>query len=266
MSKNVALVLSSGGAKGYAHIGVIKVLEEMGYNITSVAGTSMGALVGGIYASGNIKEFENWLLSLNKKEILRLTDFSFSKKGIVKGRKVFNEIKKIVKDSNIEDLMIPYCAIATNILDGSEVIFDKGNLYDAIRSSVSIPIVFQPHVINNTCLVDGALVNPIPTNRIKRTKDDIIIAVDVNSKIYKLNEDSKLNIFIQDKQSAGIINLAEKSVNIVVRKLSEYSLKFNKPNILIEVPLGNYSSYDFYKAKEIIAEGEKAARQILKNQ
>lgn len=116
MSRNVALVLSGGGARGFAHIGAIKVLENHGYTITSVAGTSMGALVGGIYASGRISEFEEWVSSLDVMEILKLTDISLSSKGFVKGTRVIDKLKEIVHDRDIEDLPIPYCAIATDLI------------------------------------------------------------------------------------------------------------------------------------------------------
>jgi NTE family protein len=144
MIKNVALVLSSGGARGGAHIGAIKVLEQNGFRITSIAGTSMGALIGGIYATGQLQAFEEWISSLDLWEVLRLTDFSISKKGFVKGKKVIEKIKEIVPEHNIEDLPVPFCAIATEILSGTETIFTKGNLYEAIRASISIPTVFQP--------------------------------------------------------------------------------------------------------------------------
>ena len=130
-NKNVALVLSSGGARGFAHIGVIKVLEKEGFKITSVAGTSMGALVGGIYATGQLTNFEEWICSLDIKEVLRLTDLSISNKGLVKGKKIIEKMKEIVPERNIEDLAIPFCAVATDILNGTEKIFTRGKLYDA---------------------------------------------------------------------------------------------------------------------------------------
>ena len=112
MKRNIALVLSSGGARGFAHIGAINILEKEGFNITSAAGTSMGVLVGGIYATGQLKSFEEWVCSLDIKEVLRLTDFTISKQGLVKGRKVIDKMKEIVPDRNIETLPIPYCAVA----------------------------------------------------------------------------------------------------------------------------------------------------------
>ncbi|MDZ7633627.1 MAG: patatin-like phospholipase family protein [Bacteroidales bacterium] len=183
MGKNVALVLSSGGARGFAHIGAIKVLEREGYKITSVAGTSMGALVGGIYASGQLKEFEEWVTTLDVMEVLKLTDISISGKGFVKGNKVIDKMKEIVPDRDIEDLLIPYSAVATDFIRGKEKVFTTGNLFDAIRASISIPTVFQPFLIGSDYYVDGGLVNPIPINRVKRNEGDLLAVVDVNADI-----------------------------------------------------------------------------------
>jgi len=183
MKRNIALVLSSGGARGFAHIGAINTLEKEGFNITSVAGTSMGALVGGIYATGQLKTFEEWVCSLDIKEVLRLTDFTISKQGLVKGRKVIDKMKEIVPDRNIETLPIPYCAVATDILNGVESIFTSGNLYDAIRASISIPTVFQPFKIGNNYYIDEGVLNPIPINHVKRSGNDILVVVNVNSRI-----------------------------------------------------------------------------------
>ena len=139
MSKNVALVLSSGGPRGFAYIGAIEVLLERGYTITSVAGTSMGSLIGGIYASGRLAEFKEWLYSLNAWEVFSLMDLSLSKNHFMKGEKVIEAMKEIVPDVNIEDLSIPYRAVATDLYTGEEVVFDRGKLFTAIRSSISIP-------------------------------------------------------------------------------------------------------------------------------
>ena len=131
MGKNVALVLSSGGARGFAHIGAIKVLEQHGYNITSVAGTSMGALVGAIHAAGQLGEFEEWVRTLDVMEVLKLTDISLSSKGFVKGKKIIEKLKEIVPERSIEELHIPYCAVATNFIKGKEKVFTEGSLFNA---------------------------------------------------------------------------------------------------------------------------------------
>lgn len=180
MSKNVALVLSSGGPRGFAYIGAIEVLQERGYTITSVAGTSIGSLIGGIFAFGRLAEFKEWLYSLNAWEVLSLMDFSFSKNHFVKGEKVIEAIKGIVPDVNIEDLPIPYRAVATDLYTGEEIVFDRGKLFTAIRSSISIPSMFRPVKYGMTTLIDGAIANCMPMSQVVRTDGDIMVAFDVN--------------------------------------------------------------------------------------
>ena len=182
MSNCIALVLSSGGAKGYAHIGVIKAIEEMGYTISSVAGTSMGALVGGLYAAGKLDKAYEWLKSIDNWEIFRLADMkNISNTGIINGEYIFNELHKIVGDVLIEDLKIPFCCVAANLDTGKEVVFKKGKLLDAIRASVSLPGFFQPHKIGNSRYIDGGVVNGLPINHVKRHKGDSVIAINLDT-------------------------------------------------------------------------------------
>lgn len=303
-NRNIALVLSSGGARGYAHIGAIKVLEKHGFNITSVAGTSMGALVGGIYSTGKLNDFEDWVLSLDKKEVLRLTDFTISNKGLIKGKKVFDRIKQIVPECNIEDLRIPFCAVATDILNGSETVFTTGDLYEAIRASVSIPTVFQPYLIEDRLFVDGGVLNPVPVNRVSRSADDLLVVVDVSANIpYEKkpesvdqpngnhNSDSngynnsdnignnsdnwysaqlkllkeKLSVIIPAKKNEyiGILNITEKTISTMIRRIAELTLENNKPDIYISISRDSFGTYDLYKGKDIIEEGEAAAERAV---
>jgi NTE family protein len=183
MKKNIALVLSSGGAKGFAHAGVIQALERYGFKITSVAGTSMGSLIGGLYATGELNNILDYIDTLDFSEVLKLTDFTVSNKGLLKGDKVIAKMKEIIPDRNIEELNIPYCAIATDIVNGTEKVFTSGKLYDAIRASISIPTVFKPVNIDDHFYVDGGVLNPIPINRVVRKRNDIIVAVNVNAAI-----------------------------------------------------------------------------------
>ena len=284
MNRNVALVLSSGGARGFAHIGVINVLEQMGYSITSVAGTSMGALIGGIYATGQLRQFEEWVSTLDIREVLRLTDLTISNKGLVKGKKIIEKMKEIVPDRNIEDLPIPYCAIATDILNGSEKVFTEGKLYDAIRASISIPTVFQPFKTGGNYYVDGGVVNPIPINRVIRHEGDILIAVSVNANIpyeRKMNDNKKdidnkylkqirqlqdklSNHIPKNKKDAiGIFNLTNRSISIMLGQIALLTLGNQKIDLTINISREAFGTYDFYKAKEIILEGENAARQAI---
>lgn len=179
-SKNVALVLSSGGPRGWAYIGAIEELISRGYNITSVVGTSIGSLVGGIYAAGKLEEVKEWLYSLDAWKVFSLMDISISKNHLLKGDKVIDAIKEIVPDINIEDLTIPYRAIAADLYTGEEVIFDRGPLFDAVRASISIPSLFRPVKYGYRTLVDGGIVNTMPTDKAIRGEDDLLVAFDVN--------------------------------------------------------------------------------------
>ena len=284
MSKNVALVLSAGGARGFAHIGAIKVLEQHGYTITSVAGTSMGALVGAIYASGQLQEFEEWVSTLDVMEVLKLTDITLSSKGFVKGKKVIEKMKEIVPERSIEDLHIPYSAVATDIISGQEKVFTEGNLFNAIRASISIPTFFQPCQIGDDFYVDGGLVNPIPINRVLRNRRDLLVVVNVNAdiphepieesketrndseflkRIRKIRSKSDRHIPENVKDEIGIFNLNNRSISIMLNQIAALTLKNYKVDIKVELSRDSYGTYDFYKASEIISSGEKAALMAL---
>ena len=180
MKKSVALVLSSGGPRGRAYIGAIEELQSRGYTIHSVAGTSMGSLVGGVFAAGKLAEFKEWITTLDGWKVFSLMDFSLSKNHFVKGDKIMDAIKCIVPDVDIESLEIPYRAVATDISTGEEVVFSSGKLFDAIRASISIPSLFRPVPYGMSMLIDGCMVNCLPLNRVVRSEDDILVAFDTN--------------------------------------------------------------------------------------
>jgi len=269
MGKNIALVLSSGGARGFAHIGAIKVLESEGYNITSVAGTSMGALVGGIYAAGQIREFEEWVRTLDVMEVLKLTDITISSRGFVKGKKVIEKMEEIVPARKIEDLLIPFSAVATDLVKGTEKVFTEGSLFDAIRASISIPTVFQPFKVGKDFFVDGGLVNPIPINRVVRHEGDILAVVDVNAdiphdEVKKVEEEVEDNRYMKiikslrsktDKQipknkkdDIGLFNLNTRSISIMLNQIASLTLQHHSIDIMVHISRESYSTYDFYKA------------------
>ena len=179
-TKDVALVLSSGGPRGWAYIGAIEELISRGYNITSVAGTSIGSLVGGIFAAGKLEEVKEWLFTLDAWKVFSLMDLSISKNHLMKGDKVIGALKEIVPEVNIEDLKIPYRAVAADLYTGEEVIFDRGPLFDAVRASISIPSLFRPVKYGFRTLVDGGIVNTMPIDRAVRHEGDILVAFDVN--------------------------------------------------------------------------------------
>lgn len=180
MGKKVALVLGSGGARGYAHIGVIEELVARGYEISCIAGCSMGAVVGGIYAAGKLQEYRDWIESLDYLDVLRLVDPSFSL-GAIRGEKVFGRIREMVGKINIEDLPIAFTAVATDLTNQQELWFQEGSLELAMRASAAIPSLFTPVMQGNRMLVDGGLLNPLPIVPVVSSHSDIIIAVNLNA-------------------------------------------------------------------------------------
>jgi len=285
MKQKVALVLGSGGARGVAHIGVINELIRQDYEISSISGTSMGALVGGVYATGKLDEYESWLRSLSKMDIFNLVDFNFSTNGLIKADKVLKEIQKFIPDQNIEDLPIKFTAVATDLKHKKEVLITKGSLFEAIRASISIPMVITPLKKNDTLFVDGGVLNPVPVNRVFRQKGDILIAVNVNAQIpYKKTKidvnhnwkyfekltNGKLNSF-QKKLSnllpenkhdkIGYFDLIGETTSLMLSQIAMLTLKINPPDILIEVSRDSCGTFDFYKAVELIELGKEAAEQ-----
>lgn len=284
MERTVSLVLSSGGARGVAHIGVIEELERQGFKITSIAGSSMGALVGGVYASGNLPVFRDWMCNIDKIAVFNLIDFVLSTNGLVKGNKIIKELKKIIPDLNIESLPINLTAVATDIKNKKEVLFETGSLYEAIRASISIPTVFKPCIVEGKILIDGGVLNPIPINRIKRSNNDLLIAVDVNSPIIfdnniSVNKLSKKELelnyftFLMNKgfqflpkitgTQLNYYTLLSQTASLMIQQISALTIEMHKPDILIKIPMNSYGPFHFYKSEEIIKTGELATRKAL---
>ncbi len=182
---SVSLVLSGGGARGLAHIGAIHELEDRGYQIRSVAGCSIGALVGSLYAVGMLDAYERWIVGLDKLDILKMIDFTLIDKGFIKGERIFEQMRKLnlIPKVNIEDLSIPFAAVAVDIMHNRETVFRSGNLEKAIRASIAIPLVFTPLYWNEEILVDGGVLNPLPLEHAIRTPGDLLVAIDLNAPI-----------------------------------------------------------------------------------
>lgn len=193
--KDIALVLSSGGPRGFAYIGAIEELLSRGYRITSVAGSSVGSLVGGIYAAGALDAFKQWLFALDNFKVMALMDFSISRRYLVKGERVIEAIKKVVPDVDIRSLAIPYCAVATDLYTGEEIVFREGPLFDAIRSSISIPSMFRPVKMGHRTLVDGGVVNTFPLDRVARSGEDLLVGFNVNAV-----DAEHINLFLQERE------------------------------------------------------------------
>ena len=188
MTTTVSLVLGSGGARGYAHIGVIEELVAQGFDIRSIAGSSMGALVGGVYAAGQLDAFRDWVKPLQRFDVLRLLDWTVSGGGLIKGDRIIEKLRGLIGEVNIEDLPISYTAVAVDLLAQREVWFSRGPLFDAIRASIAIPTVLRPHYYEGRRLVDGGLLNPVPITPTLRDLTDCTIAVDINAPAEELGE------------------------------------------------------------------------------
>lgn len=176
----VSLVLGAGGARGLAHIGAIEVLEERGYRFAGIAGSSMGALIGGIHAAGRLREYRDWVCALERGNVLRLLDISFGFPGLIRGERIISAMRDLVGDHRIEDLPIPFTAVATDIQAQREVWINRGPLFDAIRASIAIPMIFTPHTVDGLELVDGGLLAPVPIAATRQVRSDLVIAIDVN--------------------------------------------------------------------------------------
>ena len=278
--KDVALVLSSGGARGLAHIGAIEELEAQGYRITSIAGCSMGALIGGVYAAGKLSEFREWMKTVDKKKMLELTDFSLSLNHIVKGTRIIKAIMEFVPDVLIEDLPIPYCAVATDWITGREVVIDKGSLFEAIRASISLPSFYEPVRRDGMILIDGGVVNPIPMNRVKRHEGDLLVGVDVSGHDYKAQWEKQqrqteiqkhdkslkaklLDMITPDNIEFNYYTLLSRTSSIMIRQNSILMAQLTRPDILIDIQMSRYGGFDYDKSERLIAIGHNKTKQAI---
>lgn len=275
----VALVLSGGGARGIAHIGAIKALIERGYTISSVAGASMGSIVGGFYAAGKLDELTDILYEINKKKILGLADFELSFNHFLKGEKIMKLFHPVLGDRLIEDLEIPYTAVATDIGNDWEVVFDHGSLIQAIRASISMPPVLKPAVMDGNVLADGGIINPLPANRVKRTDGDILATVNVygfndggtNPEEMATETDKKNKVISMLEKpfktpqliKRDYFTIVSRTIMIMIQQLSRQSIELAKPQIMIDIPTASYGLFEFNRAKEIEANGYEAAMRAL---
>ncbi len=289
MKKTVSLVLSSGGARGIAHIGAIEELEKHGFKIKVVAGSSIGAAIGGIYASGNLKKYKDWVLNLDKYGVFKLLDFTFSSHGFIKGEKVKNEMRKFLGDPNIEDLNIPYIAVAADLYNQKEVVFTKGNLFEAIRASASIPSVFEPYSYNKTFLIDGGVINPLPIDKVINYKNDLIVAVNLNAEIpykepttkkgkkrkNKIAHYKQLDVLRKTWQKffpeendkpkkPGYFTLLNSTFDLMQNRLTEVSIEKYNPEVLVNISRYACGMFEFYRSEELLLAGKTAMQECLK--
>lgn len=290
MNRPVNLVLGSGAARGLAHIGVIRVLEEEGFEIQAIAGTSIGALIGGIYAAGKLDRYTEWICSLTKKDVIKYLDISFrSTTGILKGDLIMGTLRDLVGDISIEELPIPFLAVATDVMARKEVWLTNGNLFDAIRASIAVPGVFTPQQIEGRWLVDGGLLNPVPVTPAAHALTGVTIAVDVagpraanplgktaasepeKPPLYR----QKIDHFLESMQQTlgmepspeddhpALSDIFLNSFETMQETLSRYKLAANPPELLISIPKNICVAHEFFKAPEIIETGAWWTRRAL---
>ena len=255
-TRKVSLVLGSGGARGLTQIGVIQYLVKQGYEIDEVVGCSIGSLIGGAFACGKLEELGHWMQSLTKTQVFRLMDFSNSGNGLLKGKRVLTTLQDVFADVAIETLPIRYAAIASDLVAEEEKCFAKGSLYAAIRASIAIPGVFTGVQLSESFLVDGAVLNPLPVNQVKK-KENMVVAVNLDGRLEKpKTAPSKLNA----------IAMLEESFYAMRRRLAVLTLRLDPPDYVVDIPLDMAGIWDYHRAEELIAQGYALAEKAFAQQ
>ena len=287
--KTVSLVLGSGGARGLAHIGIIQWLEEQGFEIASISGASMGSLVGGIYAAGELDAYRHWVTALERTDVLRFLDLSFDNGGLFKGDRIIDTLREMVGEHAIEELPISYTAVATDIERQREVWITQGPLFDAIRASIAVPSIFTPHDYMGTKLLDGGLLNPVPIAPTFKDRTDLTIAVNLNGQRLRgaAKEQPKLKPaaplsgyrkriqqFLdslpggadgdrEEPAEVGVFELLNRSFETMQNAIAAVKLAAYQPDIVIEIPRDTCASFEFFRAKEVIETGYQTAGKVI---
>ena len=286
-NKTVSLVLGSGGARGLAHIGVIHELQENGYQISSIAGCSMGALIGGIFAAGKLEEFEHWISAITKIDIVTLLDIAWGKEGLVKGDKIISRLVDLVGDKTIEELSIPFTAVAADVKNEKEVWINSGRLFDAIRASISLPLFFTPVKYKDGYLIDGGVLNPVPIAPTFNDETDITIAVNLGGPVERTNvkvekekpidskslllhekitgfvnqlKDSVVNSYDSDW---GAYDIANEAFDAMQSTIARQKLAAYPPDIVIEIARNACGTLEFDRADEMIELGRSKTKECL---
>ena len=289
--KTVSLVLGSGGARGLAHIGVIRWLEEHDFEIVSVSGCSIGTVIGGVYAAGKLDEFEAWMRTITKLDIVSLMDFNWGKGGLIKGEKVMNRLGHILGDLKIEDLVIPYTAVAADISNEKEVWLQKGSLLQAIRASISLPLYLMPIEFNGKTLIDGGVLNPVPIAPTFGDHSDITLAVNLAGELtHKLDDFKEVNVDISDSESEeetsfhrkisdyfgsltaktsridlGMYDIANQAFDAMQSTIARQKLAAYPPDITVEIARDACGTFEFERTAEMIDLGYERAEHVLKH-
>ncbi len=293
--KTISLVLGSGGARGLAHIGVIRVLERKGWKIGAISGSSMGALIGGFHAAGKLEDYADWVAQLTEFNVLRFLDVAWGGAGMLKGDMLMNTLQEFIGERRIEDLPIPLTIVATDVLSRREVWFNKGDLFDAIRASIAVPMVFTPHVIDGKPLLDGGILNPVPIAPALQDKTDAVIAVSLSGVPATIGGASrrhaaakpkpkprhryqkKIDAFIDELQERLGLNggndaespqlsfsdTALLTLDAMQASIGRCMLAAYPPDLLIEIPINTCGAHEFYRAEDVIEAGEYWAEKAI---
>lgn len=285
----VGLALGSGSARGWAHVGVIRALEQAGIRPDLVCGTSIGALVGAAYAAGELERLEQWLLGLGLKEVVAFMDVSLSS-GLLKGERLMDFFRRNVADRPIEELTMPFAAVSTSLRTGAEVWLRHGSSLDAVRASIALPGLFAPTVREGSVLVDGGLVNPVPVSLARAMGADIVIAVDLGSDILgrprrvhppvealagevgewirKLQGNLAALIPVNspdEPKMPSMLDVLAASINIMQVRISRSRMAGEPPDFVVAPRLAHFGLLDFHRAKEAIEEGKRAVERVAHN-
>lgn len=299
----ISLALGSGGARGYAHLGVLEAIAERGWEVVDVAGTSMGALVGGLYAAGKLEEFEDFIRTLGtQRDVLRFLDPALRGAGVIKADRILGRLADIVGDIQIEDLPIPYTAVAVDLFAHREVWFQRGPLLAAIRASIAIPTVITPVMIKGRVLVDGGVVNPVPIEPTLSHPSDLTVAVSLSGRrgerhsgplVRQSAQPQRPDWWTRLKQSVDVSRLRER-VNLPITErpaeesvfddlpatlkyadviqhsmdsqsamIERFRLAASPPDVLITIPVDAATLFDFHRADELIKLGRRSAEDAL---
>jgi NTE family protein len=274
----ISLVLGSGGARGLAHIGVIQWLIDNGYEIRAIAGSSIGALIGGIHATGRLETYAEWVLALERMDVVRLLDPHFGRAGLFKGDRIMGVLRELIGDCAIEDLPMSFTAVATDLESGEEVWLRRGKLFDAIRASIATPLIFTPFKHGTRTLLDGALVNPVPIAPTLNDTTDLTIAVNLSgpAELRPTPPESapmpngntyhqRIRAFIESLQLArspdpparGMVDIAFASMEVMQDAIARLKLAAYSPNVTVEIPRNACGFHEFWRAEELIALGRE---------
>ncbi|WP_316978619.1 patatin-like phospholipase family protein [Shumkonia mesophila] len=258
----IGLALGSGGARGWAHIGILRALAEAGIRPDVVCGCSIGSLVGAAYVTGQIDSFASWVKSLTWREIVGLLDPGLSGGGIIRGGRLLRFLRKHYRDIAIEDSPIPFAAVATDLATGNEVWLRNGPLFDAVRASIAVPGLFGPVRMNGSWLVDGGLVNPVPVSLCRAMGANFIVAVTLNADKAYPPADPPATAAVPPFQS-NVFDVVATSINIMQDHIARSRLAGDPPHLLLAPSLGHIGVLAFDRAAEAIDEGHRCAVQSL---